>query len=224
MADKKESTLRCVGTLAIIAVVCALLLSVLSSLLYVAPSAADIEKAAASYNALSGYSWTVTEMKDGKYGEGGRVTLVAEGTCEGKDTYVGMLIQTDKSGKLNESTYAMFFNKTTNTLEYATYASMGSTGGFDWAYAKAHAGGGDDASTGATALTALLTDDTSSVGAEWRDWESFYVEITSETVNNHTDAVPAKTGATRTVTATYNAFNIAARYYYDNYVKGVNAQ
>ena len=145
-------------------------------------------------------------------------------TCEGKDTYVGMLVQTDKSGKLNESTYAMFFNKTTNTLEYATYASMGSTGGFDWAYAKAHAGGGDDASTGATALTALLTDDTSSVGAEWRDWESFYVEINSETADDHTDAVPAKTGATRTVTATYNAFNIAARYYYDNYVKGVNAQ
>ena len=221
MADKKESTLRCVGTLAIIAVVCALLLSVLNSLLYVAPTADDIAK---NYDKLAGYTWVVKPTADGKYGDGGRVTLVAEGTFEGKDTYVGMLVQTDKSGKLNESTYVMYFNKSTNVLEYATYASVGSTGGFDWDYAKAHAGGGDDAQTGATALTALLTGDNASIEAEWRDWESFYGEITDLTVNDHTDAVPAKTGATRTVTATYNAFNIATRYYYENYVKGGGSQ
>ena len=219
MADKKESTLRCVGTLAVIAVVCALLLSVLNSLLYVAPTAEDIAK---NYDKLSGYNWVVKDLSDNKYGEGGRVTLVAEGTKEGEDTYIGMLVQTDKSGKLNESVYAMYFNKSTDTLEYATYASMGSTGGFDWAYAKAHAGDGE-ATTGATALTALLTDDSSTSEAEWRDWESFYVKITSETVNDHNGEIPAKTGATRTVTATYHAFDIAARYYYDNFVKGVNA-
>ncbi|MBP5177399.1 MAG: hypothetical protein ILP02_02310, partial [Clostridia bacterium] len=94
-----------------------------------------------------------------------------------------------------------------------------STGGFDWNYAKAHAGGGD-ATTGATALTGILTDDKSSADAAWRDWESFYGVIGDEAALDHTDAIPAKTGATRTVTATYHAFDIAARYFYKNYVSG----
>ena len=221
MADsKKESTLRCVGTLAIIAVICALLLSVLNSLLYVAPKADDL---VGVYPKLDGYEWTVRDVKDGSYGAGGKVTLVAEGTKQGEDTYIGLLIKTDKNGKLNESVYAMFINKETDTLEYAALVTVGSTGGFDWNYAKEHAGG-DDVQTGATALTALLSgDETANEQAEWRDWESFYVKIDGEAALDYTDAVPAKTGATRTVTATYNAFDIAARYYYENYVKGANA-
>lgn len=216
MADKKQTTLRCVTTLAVIAVVCALLLSVLNSLLYVAPTADDI---AGNYDKLAGYTWTVKDVDDGDYGEGGRVTFVAEGTMEGKDSYVGMLVKTDKSGKLNESVYVMYFNLSDNSLEYATFASVGSTGGFDWDYAKSHAGGGD-ATTGATALTGILTDDKSTADAVWRDWESFYGVIGDEAALDHTDAIPAKTGATRTVTATYNAFDIAARYFYKNYVSG----
>jgi|GEM_PF-3007928 len=222
MADlKKESTLRCVTTLAVIAVVCALLLSVLNSVLYVAPTADDL---VGVYDKTEGYTWTITDLQDGSYGSGGKVSLVAEGKSEGKDDYVGLIVRTEKSGKLNESDFAMFINRRTNELEYAELILLGSTGGFDWDYAKAHAGGGDtDVATGATALTGLLTGDTSTDQAEWREWESFYGVIDSAAALDHTDAIPAKTGATRTVTATYNAFNIAARYYYENYVKGDNA-
>lgn len=220
MANKKETTLRCVTTLAVIAVVCALLLSVLNSLLYVAPSAADLE---GLYDKVDGYSWEVKEVKDGDYGNGGKVTLVAEGTKEGHDTYVGMLVLTEKSGKLNESTYVMFINKNTNELEFAAFVSEGATGGFNWEYAEAHGTGGGDAATGATALTALLSGDTSNSQAEIRSWQQFYGVIDSESALDYTDAIPAKTGATRSATATYNAFNIAARYYYKNYVEGAQA-
>lgn len=217
MAKAKETTLRCVTTLAVIAVVCALLLSVLNSVLYVSATPDDL---IGLYSAVDGYEWEVVDVNDDQPYSGGKVILVAKGTMDGKDDYLGLLVQTEKNGKLNESTYAMFINMNTDALEYAAFVTEGATGGFNWQYAKEHSKSGDQVSTGATALTGLLSGDRSNSQAAWREWESFYGVITDQTALDYTDAVPAKTGATRTVTATYDAFNIVARYYYDNFVKG----
>ena len=210
---KTQSALRCVATLAIIAVVCGALLSTLNGLLAVPASAEDIGNA---FN-KSGYSWTVVDTVEGDYGKGGKVTLVAKGISDGEDSFIGLLVRTDKSGKLNESLYAVYFNLSTDVLEYAKTVEVGSTGGFDWEYAKAHAGGGTDVTTGATPLTELLSEKTESGNGAWRDYEDFYVKIDGREVFADYD-LPAKTGATRTVTATFDAFRLAAAYYYDNFV------
>ena len=216
---KKESTLRCVATLTVIAVVCALMLSVLNFLLYVEAGADDL---VGVYPKLDGYVWSVEETAQGDYGAGGKISVVALGKKDGAEDYIGVIVNTEKNGKLNPSAYAMFFNKSTDTLEYAAFITEGATGGFDWEYAEAHAGG-DDVSTGATALTALLSDENATEGAKLKTWSQLVnVKITSESVLDFTSDIP-KTGATRTVAATYNAFNMAARYYYNVYVKGVKS-
>ena len=219
---KKESTLRCVATLTIIAVVCAFLLSTLNFLLYVAPTVDALDGV---YPALEGYNWEKTDTADGSYGSGGKVTLAAVGKKDGGADYLGIIVTTDKSGKLNQSEYAMYFNLSTDTLEYAAFITEGATGGFNWQYAESHGTGGGGATTGATALTGLLSgNDNAASEAELKVWNSFLnVKITSENVLDFTGNIP-KTGATFTVTATYSAFNIAARYYYENYVKGGDGQ
>ena len=222
MEKKKESTLRCVATLSIIAVTCALLLSVLHPLLYVQPTADEF---VGRYAVTDGYEWKIERPEQG-YDldgvEGGKVTLAARGVSDGKPDYVGILVETEKSGKLNNSTYVMFVNAETHVLEYAEYVIVGSTGGFTWEKARSNAVGGE-VTTGATALTGLLSDGQTDSEAVWREWESFYVPLNDAGVFDDL-GVPARTGATFTVTATYNAFRIAACYYYKNYVEGGEAQ
>lgn len=221
MAKKVESTLRCVLTLAIIAVVCGLLLSVLNPILAVEPTAADLED-----NFEEGYTWTVLDLNDCDT-NGGRVTLVAEGTKDGADTYIGLIVLTNADGKLGQSTYAMYVNKQTNVLEKACFISEGATGGFTfdkYVSKKAQAGNKGEVTTGATALTGMLSDDTGAGEAgEPMDMEDFCgTEITSaEAFSGYNP--PAKTGATKTANAVYNSFRIMAKYYYENFVKGGQA-
>ena len=108
---KKESTLRCVTVLVVIAVVCGVLLAVLNPLLYVAPSADDIAKQfdvvdLDDYNATNGTAveWALEETNVDFAGGGqdqAQVSLVAKLTLDDQ-TYVGLLIKTRASGDLGE--------------------------------------------------------------------------------------------------------------------------
>ena len=221
MAKKAESTLRCVLTLTIIAVICGLLLSVLNPVLAVEPSADDLEA-----NFTEGYSWTVLELKDCDT-EGGSVTLVAEGTKEGADTMIGMVVKTNADGKLGESTYAMYVNKTTHKLEKMCFIKEGATGGFTYdkyVSRDALSGNKGEVTTGATALTGLLTDPSAGgEGGEPKNLEDFCgVEVTSVEAFKGFNP-PVKTGATKTANAVFNSFNIMAKYYVENFVQGGQA-
>ncbi len=221
MAKKTESTLRCVLTLAIIAVICGLLLSILNPVLAVEPTADDLEA-----NFTEGYTWKVLDLKDCDT-DGGKVTLVAEGTKTNEDTIIGLIVMTNSDGKLGESTYAMYVNKTTNKLDKVCFIKEGATGGFTfdkYVSKKAHAGSIGEVATGATALTGLLTDASASgEGGEPMDLEDFCgVEITdAEAFSEYKP--PVKTGATKTANAVYNSFNIMAKYYAENFLEGGNA-
>ena len=89
---KKESALKCVLTLAIIAVVCGLLLSVLSAVLYVEQTADDLES-----EFFPGYRWTAEDSESKDY-DGAAVTLAAKGENGEKPTYIGLLVVTDSDG------------------------------------------------------------------------------------------------------------------------------
>ena len=211
MADKNDA-LRSVVTLAAIAVVCGLLLSVLNALLFVEKSADDLKN-----EYFAGYVWTSETLSEDTF-EGARVTLAARGEKAESPTYIGLLVVTVADGKLGSSTYAVYINAQTDCIEKAFFVEEGATGGFTWEYAasqkKAAEGG---AVTGATALAGLAADENSAGASEWKDFEDFYVKIDSPAIFSDY-GIPAKTGATKSVTATFNAFKAAAGYYYANYV------
>lgn len=221
MAKAKDSTLRCVMTLAIIAVICGLLLSILNPALAVEPTADDLKA-----NYQDGYEWQVLELKDSDT-DGGKVTLVAEGTKEGEPTVIGMVVMTNADGKLGESTYAMYVDKATNKLVKACFIKEGATGGFTfdkYVSRDAHANKGGEVTTGATALTGILSDQTQSGNAGTpMNLEDFCgTEITSADAFNGYNP-PVKTGATKTANAVYNSFRIMAKYYSENFLQGGQA-
>ncbi len=125
--SKKETTLRCVGVLTIIAVVCGLLLAILNPLLYVEPTVDEITNNVT----LNGeYTATVEELNStfAKAVKGGSVQMVAK-IKTADATYIGMTIKTNSEGQLGECTFAMLINTATNKIEQATYVTDGSTAG-----------------------------------------------------------------------------------------------
>ena len=201
---KKESTLRCVTVLVVIAVVCGVLLAVLNPLLYVAPSADDIAKQfdvvdLDDYNATNGTAveWAREETNVDFAGGGqdqAQVSLVAKLTLDDQ-TYVGLLIKTRASGDLGECQYAMFFTQSDNKLILAKIAKDGATAGKTFEYAIANKKG------------------------DLKLFEDYYVIIDSATVFDDGYKVPT-CGATKTATSVDNAFKRAAYYYYNVYANG----
>lgn len=201
MANKKESTLRCVLVLSVIAVVCGVLLAVLNPLLYVAPSAEDIS----NYFDLpveNPGEWTVVDLNSEHAGKttdksGAAVSLVAQMQA-GEETYYGLLITTKASGNLSECKFVMFFTKSDNKLVDAKMTVDGSSGG-EYTYESAAA-----------------------ASENVKKFEEYYVVINSATQFDTDYSIP-KVGATLTLTAVDNAFKKAAYYYY-NVIMGGGAQ
>ncbi len=201
MAEKKESTLRCVLVLTVIAVICGVLLAVFNPLLYVAPTANDISDHF-TLEVNNPGEWQVLELDSDLAGKtsdksGAAVSLFAKMTAE-NETYYGMLITTKASGNLSECKFVMFFTASDNKLVDAKMTVDGSSGG-KYSYQSAQ-----------------------SKSESVRKFEDYYVTISSE--NQFTDdySVP-KVGATLTLTAVDNAFKKAAYYYYNAIVKGDKA-
>lgn len=201
MADKKkESTLRCVTVLTVIAVICGVLLAVLNPLLYVAPTADDIS-GQFTIAAEGAGEWTLEDLDSDLAGKtsdssGAAVTLVAKMTAT-DETYYGLLIKTKASGNLSECTFVMFFTASDNKLVDAKMSVDGSSGG-KYSYDSASA-------------------QTDSSGNKPKAFEDYYVVITSATQFDDDYTVP-RVGATLTLTAVNNAFKKAAYYYYNAYV------
>ncbi|HBK02361.1 MAG TPA: hypothetical protein DDY77_04965 [Clostridiales bacterium] len=129
----KNETLRCVVTLAVIAVICGLLLSVFNSLLYVAPSLADLS------NAYAG-DWVKEDLNsDFSKTTGGNVSLVAI-LKDGEKEVVGLVVNTNADGKFSGSKVAVYVDKSTSSIIKAVPIEQGSTGGFDLSYASNKAG------------------------------------------------------------------------------------
>lgn len=194
MAKNKESALRCVIVLTVIAVVCGVLLAVLNPLLYVAPSANDISDYFTLEVENSG-EWEVVELDSefaGKTSDPQKaaVNLVAKMT-NGSETYIGLLITTRASGNLAECKFVMFFTQSNNSLVDAKMTLDGSTGG-KYSYEEA-----------------ILR-----AGANGKKFEDYYGEITKADQFDGSYVVPS-VGATLTLSAVDNAFKKAAYYYYN---------
>lgn len=201
MANKKESTLRCVTVLTVIAVVCGVLLAVLNPLLYVAPSADDISS---KFDIVveEPSDWQIVELNQDLAGKttdksGASVTLVAK--MQAKDeTYIGLLVKTKASGNLSECTFVMFFTASNNKLVDAKISVDGSSGG-KYTYEASYLRG----------------------NGQVKAFEDYYVEITSATLFDEDYKIPS-VGATLTLTAVDNAFKKACYYFYNQFVKGGN--
>lgn len=198
MADKKESALRCVLVLTVIAVICGVLLAVLNPLLYVAPTADDVSKHF-SIEGVNREDWQVVELNTDYAGKtsdksGAAVNLFAKAEHEG-ETYYGMLVTTKASGNLSECKFVMFFTASDNKLIEAKITVDGSSGG-KYTYESA------------------LNRSESVKG-----FEKYYVAIESENQFDDGYSIP-KVGATLTLTAVDNAFKKACYYYYNVIVKG----
>lgn len=197
MADKKESALRCVVVLTVIAVICGVLLAVLNPLLYVAPTADDISKYfTLDENALG--EWEVIELNADFAGKtsdksGAAVSLFAKTTTESQ-TYYGILITTKASGNLSECKFVMFFTASDNKLVDAKMTVDGTSGG-KYSYETA-----------------------SDKNANVKKFKEYYGVIESENQFDDDYSIP-KVGATLTLTAVDNAFKKAAYYYYNVIVK-----
>ncbi len=201
MADKKESTLRCVTVLVVIAVVCGVLLAVLNPLLYVAPTADDIAKQfdlvnLEEYNAQNGTEsgWVLEELdeeKAGKVSDGAAVSLAAKLALKDEE-YIGLLIKTKASGDLGECAFVMFFTKSDDKLSLAKISTDGTTAGKTYSYAQ-------------------------SQNATVKKFEDYYKVIDKANAFDDGYSIPV-CGATKTVTAVDNAFKKAAAYYYNVYV------
>lgn len=197
MSDKKESALRCVLTLTVIAVVCGVLLAVLNPLLYVAPSAEDISNNFSVEGVESG-EWTLLDIDEtfaGKTSDksGAAVSLAAAMESNG-ETYYGLLITTKASGNLSECKFVMFFRKSDNKLIDCKMTVDGSSGG-KYSFDNV---------------------------TEAKPFKDYYVVIESEEQFTGSYDIP-KVGATLTLTAVDNAFKKAAYYYYNMFVKGGKA-
>lgn len=191
MAVKKETTLRCVGVLTAIAVICGLLLAILNPLLYVAPTVDDIKN---NFGRETAAEWSVEEV-DAKLAKGISCKVLMVGKLRESDkTYIGMTVHTNSDGKLGESTFVMYFDWEQNTLIRARFISEGATGGYTY----------KDYCAGA-------------IGDENADFSPYLVEITGKDIFANGKFNGLKTGATRTANSVDHAFNLAANYYYDKY-------
>lgn len=192
---KKETTLKCVLTLTIIAVICGLLLAVLNPLLYVEPTVDDIT----DNITLSGeYTATVETLnKDLAKGvKGGSVQLVAK-IVEGENEYIGMKIKTNSDGQLGECDYAVLIDRKTNKIVQAKYITDGATAGRNYE---------------------TWDKGVNSPDFKGSNFSGYLVEITSADTFN--DFSYPKAGATKTYKAANNCFIITANYYYNQYVLG----
>lgn len=198
MSNKKESAVRSVVTLTIIAVVCGVLLAVLNPLLYVAPTADDISNHF-SVEGVTPTEWEVVTLNETFAGKttdksGAAVTLVAKMTTD-DETYYGLLITTKASGNLSECKFVTFFTESDDKLIDCKMTVDGSSGG---KYSFSNVQGA-------------------------KQFSEYYVPITSATQFDDGYEIP-KVGATLTLTAVDNAFKKAAYYYYNAIVKGGDGQ
>lgn len=200
MDKKKETTLRCVLTLTVIAVVCGVLLAVLYPILYVKPSVESISKnvAATDLGLAEGTAldWQIEELNEGRIkGKNASVSMAAKAVV-GSDEYYGILIKTGSDGKLQECEFAFYFDGS-DTLVKAVIVKDGSTSGRNFDYA-------------------LANDKKDNV----KTFEEYYTVIDNPAADVYGDFDTPKCGATKTVTAVDNAFRLAADYYYYTYGGG----
>ena len=211
MDKRHETTLRCVLTLTVIAVVCGVLLAVLYPILYVKPSVESISKniTAADFHLEEGISldWQIEDLNEEKVkGRNASVTMVAKAEYDGYELY-GILVKTGSDGKLQECEFAFYFIKDAdgarslrllgNVLVKAVLVKDGSTSGRTFDYA-------------------LANDKKGNV----KDFEDYYTVIDKPAADVYGDFDTPKCGATKTVTAVDNAFRLAADYYYYTYGGG----
>lgn len=201
MEKAKETTLRCVLTLTVIAVVCGVLLAVLYPILYVKPSVESISKnvTAADFGLADGTAldWQIEELNEGRIkGKNASVSMAAKAVV-GSDEYYGILIKTGSDGKLQECEYAFYFDRSSDSLVKAIIVKDGSTSGRTFDYA-------------------LANDKKGNV----KDFEDYYAVIDKPAADVYGDFDTPKCGATKTVTAVDNAFRLAADYYYYTYGGG----
>lgn len=192
MDRKKETTLRCVLTLTVIAVVCGLLLSVLSQVLAVEP---DPKVFNTNFGQASEFKVQTLDADLAKAVKGGKVVLVGRYTEQETDV-IGINIKTNSEGQLGECEYVMYIDVKTDKLYKAVMTKDGSTAG------RSYANYGDK---GANFEDYLITIDS----------ENPYKDFVYPGLNGVN-----KVGATKTLKAVNNAFIIASHYYYNYYVAG----
>ena len=202
MEKKKETTLRCVLTLTVIAVVCGLLLAVLYPVLYVAPSV-DILSDNISARELGAsenveVKWLREETLNEPFVKAGGGSVVMAAKCEtGGDVVYGILVKTKPAAKLGECKFSIYIRKSDNKLIKGVIVEDGSTSGKSFDYALENDKDGK-----------VKTFD-------------YYYKIVDKPSNDVYGAFDKpKCGATYTVTAVDNAFRIAADYYYNTYGGG----
>lgn len=203
MEKKKESTLRCVGVLVVIALICGLLLAILNPLLYVAPSVKDIANKFNAEGIDVSNDWQIEENVNEELSKGKKssILLVAKLTdATTNKEYIGMSIQANADGKMGACTFAIFFDLQTNKLIQASYIKNGATDGYQY----------DDVTTAEG-----FADKNPGINT---DFSEYFVEITSADVFS-AYPIPVKTGATKTVSAVHNVFDLAAKYYFNVYAK-----
>ena len=203
MEKSKETTLRCVTVLTVIAVVCGVLLAVLYPLLYVAPSvdsiAANITNEELSLASGETAEWKIESLDDEFVkGKGGSIQLVA--SCKtATDTVYGILIRTKSDGKLQECQFVIYVRSSDDALFKGVIAEDGATSGRDYAYAQSHDKLGN--------IKSIENGD-------------YYALINRPAQEVYGSFETPKCGATKTVTAIDNAFRLAANYYYNVYGGG----
>lgn len=145
----KNSSLRCVLVLLVIAIVCVFLLAVLNDVLYVAPDMSVFAKAKDG-------EYTQVEIKDVAT-QSGKMVLLAEGkTTDGKDV-VGMYVEGKKYGKADSFQLAIVVEKETDQIVGAYMITDGSTGGYYYdAAALENAIGTEITSTNYLSFTDLI--------------------------------------------------------------------
>lgn len=145
----KNSSLRCVLVLLVIAIVCVFLLAVLNDVLYVAPDMSVFAKAKDG-------EYTQVEIKDVAT-QSGKMVLLAEGkTTDGKDV-VGLYVEGKKYGKADSFQLAIVVEKETDQIVGAYMITDGSTGGYYYdAAALENAIGTEITSTNYLSFTDLI--------------------------------------------------------------------
>lgn len=199
MDKKKETTLRCVLTLTIIAVVCGLLLSVLSQVLAVQPDPKVFNE---NYGEAVEFTVCDLDKEASKAIKGGKVLLVGRYTTDSVDV-IALNVKSNGEGQLGECEYVMYFDTKTDKLFKAVMTVDGSTAG------RTYTKYGDKGENFESYLVTI-------------DSQNPYKDFVYPGLNGVN-----KVGATKTLKAVNNAFIIAANYYYtqkDAIMKGGNNQ
>lgn len=203
MDKKKETTLRCVTVLTIIAVVCGVLLAILYPLLYVAPSvdsiSANVTNAELGLADGATVEWNIEELNDSFVkGKGASVQMVATAKTD-DDEFYGILIKTNADGKLQECQFAIYVRKSDDMLFKGVITDDGATSGRDYEYAITH-------------------DKLDNIKSMYDG--DYYAVVSGSASDIYGNYETPKCGATKTVTAVDNAFRLAVDYYYNVYGGG----